>query len=108
MSLVLSILLLAVAAICAFIGCACLALSQPRNWRTVMGKGQAHQATRPTGWGLVGLSLIFCVARDGGSFAALLWPLLLAGAAFLVAMVLTYRSRWLKPVSWPFSLHVLD
>ena len=100
MSLAVSVLLLALAALSAFLGCSYLALSQPRNWRTVMGEGAAHKAARPIGWGLIILSLILCIARDGGSFAALLWPLLLAGAAFLVAMLLAYQPSTLRPMAF--------
>ena len=99
MSFVVGVLLLALAAICALIGCACLALSQNRNWRTVMGKGQASGFTRPLGWTLIGVSLVLCIIRDGGSFAALLWPLLLAAAGFAVAMLLAYAPSGLKPMA---------
>ena len=80
-------------------GSALLALSQPRNWRTVAGQGAARPATRPLGWVFVGLALVVCVIRDGGGFAALQWPLLLAGAAFTVAMVLAYRPSVLRPLA---------
>lgn len=99
MSFLLGFLLLALAVLAALIGCAWLALSQSRHWRTVIGVGKAHAVTRPVGWGLIGLSLIFCAARDGASFAALLWPLLLAGAAFTVAMTLAYNPRTLSIIA---------
>lgn len=91
---------LGLAALSALIGCALLALRQQRNWRIVVGEGAARNGTAASGWSLIGLSFAFCVIRDGGSFAALLWPLLLAGAAFAVAMLLAYRARWLKPLAF--------
>ena len=99
MSLVDGILLLTLAAICALGGCAFLALSQGRNWRTVMGKGQASGLTRPLGWTLIGVSLVPCIIRDGASFAALLWPLLLAAASVTVALLLAYAPSGLKPIA---------
>ncbi|MEM6898552.1 MAG: DUF3325 domain-containing protein [Pseudomonadota bacterium] len=92
-------LLLGSAALAAVLGCSWLSLSQPRHWRTVIGVGKAHPLTRPLGWGLIGLSWIFCMARDGASFAALLWPLLIAGAALIVAMTLAYRPRVLSSIA---------
>ena len=92
-------LLLVAAGTLSLAGCALLALSQTRNWRTVIGQGAPPPVMRRLGWICVGLALVVCVIRDGGSFAALLWPLLLAGGAFAVAMMLAYRPDWLRPLA---------
>ncbi|MEM0985100.1 MAG: DUF3325 domain-containing protein [Pseudomonadota bacterium] len=95
-------LFLFLAALTAIIGCALLALSQSRNWREVIG-GKPPELTprlaKWTGWIFIFASLVFCVLRDGGSFAAILWPLLFAVGALSVAMLLAYRPSCLKPVS---------
>ena len=83
----------------AFWGCVFLALSQHRHLRAVLGERQAKRITRPLGWLLVLSSLLFCILRDGVNFAALTWPLSMALASFLVAMVLAYKPGWLSPVA---------
>ena len=83
-------------------GFALLALSQDKHWRTVAGaKGPppSKALVRGAGWTLVLVALAPCVVRDGGAFAALLWPLLLTVCAFGVAMLIAYRPRWLRPIA---------
>ncbi|MEL7028314.1 MAG: DUF3325 domain-containing protein, partial [Pseudomonadota bacterium] len=78
-----------------------LALSQPRHWRAVMpgpAPDKPKRVLRIAGWVSLFASLIFCILRDGGSFAAILWPLILGAAALAVAMALTYRPSVLKPL----------
>lgn len=99
----LSLLLLAGAfSICAG-GMAFLALSQPRNWRTVGVASPVWPHLRRAGWGLVLLSLAMTILREGPSFAALVWPMLCAAAAMLVGFTLAYRPQWLKPMATVFS-----
>ena len=83
-----------------FLGCALLALSQSRNWRKVSGDSKTDplRSVR-AGWALVMLALLPCVLRDGGSFAALLWPLLFACGAMTTALLLTYKPQWLRPLA---------
>lgn len=81
------------------LGCVCLALSQRRHWRAAGGAGPRPRFLKLAGLAATGLSLLVCVAGDGGSFAALLWPLLFAAAALLTALLLTYRVYWLGPVA---------
>lgn len=93
-----SALLVAAYAIC-LLGCALLSFSQTRNWRTVMSDRKAQPPkTSLAGWALVLLSLVPCVVRDDGSFAALLWPLVFAASAMSVAMMLTYKPNWLAGI----------
>ncbi|MEM6414602.1 MAG: DUF3325 domain-containing protein [Pseudomonadota bacterium] len=85
----------------AFFGCCLLALSQDKHWRTVSGQeGPSRKPmTRTLGWLCIGLSLVLSIFRDGCSFAGLTWPLVLASGAFSVAMLLTYKAIWLKPLA---------
>lgn len=80
------------------LGCVCLALSQSRHWRAAGGAEPRPRFLKPAGLVASGCGLLVCVAGDGGSFAALLWPLLFAAAALLTALLLTYRVYWLGPV----------
>lgn len=92
---------LALAILTAWIGGALLALSQARNWRAVTRAAHtpsAVRAARAMGWLLVIVSFALCVLRDGWSFAAILWPFVLALAASLVAMILSFRPQWMKPL----------
>lgn len=79
--------------------CACLALSQLRHWRTLGDRTSPPTALGIAGWVLLFAGLIACVVADGGSFAALMWPLMFASSAFLVAMALSYRPQLLLPLA---------
>ena len=94
-----TILLMLAFTLC-LLGCVLLALSQPRHWRAVLNDRKANPPMiAKLGWLLVIAALIPCILRDGGSFAALLWPLIFAASAFSTAMLLTYRPSWLRIVS---------
>lgn len=83
----------------ALLGCAYLALSQDKHRRSVLARGAKPPAVstmRLFGWVLVMASLMLCVAGDGAGFAALLWPLIVGGAAVVIAIVLAYRPIWLR------------
>lgn len=100
MSTVVATLWLVSAALLSLMGCVLLALSQPRNWRRVLGDRKAESPkTATAGWLFVGAALLPCVLRDGGSFAALLWPLTFAFGAAATAMVLTFRPQWLRSLA---------
>ncbi|MEO0421955.1 MAG: DUF3325 domain-containing protein [Pseudomonadota bacterium] len=99
-------LLLALASGSCLLSASLLALSQQRNWRAVTAApypSAIRSTARPLAYGLMGLALMLCVARDGGSFAALLWPLLLGAAGLAVTLVIAYRPRWLRPLTCPFA-----
>lgn len=92
--------LLAIAYSLCTIGCALLALSQSHHFRNVLDDRSAKPPKLARfGWALVLLSLIPCVLRDGGSFAALLWPLVFAASAMTIGMTLAFRPRWLRPIA---------
>ena len=98
MSIAASLGFLALASALCLVGMATLALTQDRNWRRVDTGGSPAGWARPTGWALVIAALAVCIIRDGPSFAALIWPMLAAGAALAVGMVLAYRPQWLSPL----------
>ena len=81
-------------------GCFALAMSQPRNRRRVYGHGRkVHppRLLRPAGWALILVSLPLSAARDGLSFAAVTWPLIVAAAAFSAAMWLAFYPLRASP-----------
>ena len=94
--MVLSVSLLASAALVCWIGMALLSLSQPRNWRTVGLGGKIGSYARPLGWGLVVSSLGLTWLRDGLSFAILIWPMFIAASAVSIALMLAYRPALLR------------
>lgn len=96
--------LLAAAALATSLGCACLALSQDRHWKTVTAAPRRPALPlRLAGFALLGSSLAACIARDGGGFAALMWPLLFAAGALATAALLTWRPAALRPVARVFA-----
>jgi len=94
------------AAVLSLFGCVTLALSQERHWRAV-GSGTSPPRPPQTlawlGWCLTGASLVLSILRDGPSFAALVWPLLIAASALSVGLILAYVPHWLKPVAATFA-----
>lgn len=86
-----------------FSGMAWLALAMEVHWDQVMHR-PAHEVTvtrrglRALGSGALVLSLLACLAADRPSMAALVWIMLLAGSAVAVAMVLSRRAHWLRPM----------
>jgi TonB family protein len=93
---------LLLAALASVLGCACLALALPRHWREVADV--AMPAGRATSLRAAGFSLLFAgVAcawlRDGPSFGSALAALVLAVSAWAVAFTLSWRPRWLRPLT---------
>ncbi|MFT3720537.1 DUF3325 domain-containing protein [Pseudorhodoferax sp.] len=97
---------LAGAALANVVGFAWLALAMDGHWR------QVHGGTRPAPGvrimlrmlGTAGLlvSAGLCLVADVPSMAALVWVMLLAAAAPVVALALTWRPRLLRAV-WPWG-----
>ncbi|MBK1674980.1 hypothetical protein CKO35_17200 [Ectothiorhodospira shaposhnikovii] len=94
---------LLLAALTALLGMAWLALAMPMHWKQVF----THTAVQPSTaiLRLLGcLSLLVsaccCVMADSLSMAVLVWLMLLAGAAFMVAMLLA-RYPTLLRIFWP-------
>lgn len=96
-------LLLVAAAVVTYVGFAWLALAMPTHWEQVHAHADAHSAQRPlriAGAAALAVSLGLCLAVDHPSMAALVWLMLLAGAAVGVAMTLSTRPHWLRRF-WP-------
>jgi uncharacterized membrane protein len=90
-------MILALVSACA--GCALLALSQARHWQAVTASpSPPPRALRRVGWSLVLASLMLCILRDGASFAALLWPLLMMAGALIAALLLAWWPAALRPL----------
>ncbi|MES2625224.1 MAG: DUF3325 domain-containing protein [Pseudomonadota bacterium] len=78
----------------ACIGFVLLSLSMKRHYQQVWPQNAGFPRwslpNRVAGYLLVGLSLIPCVKLDGFGIGLVLWMSILAAAAFLQAMLLTY------------------
>ena len=99
-------LLLSLAALSAFAGMAWLALSMEVHWQQVAGTKRALPRARRNGLRLAGAlgllaSLALSLAADHASMAALVWVMLLALSAFVVAMLLSWRPRLLRDLLRP-------
>lgn len=100
-------LLLIAAAVTAYAGFACLALSQTRHWRQVPGSTTATSppktSLRTTGALCLAVSLALALLRDGSAFGSLLWVVLVSVCAFAVALTLSWRAGWLRIFVVPAS-----
>lgn len=76
------------------------ALAMEPHWEQVRGGAPRPASTvrRLRVQAVIGLavSLGLCLAVDHASMAALVWVMLLAGAALLVALTLAWRAHWLR------------
>jgi hypothetical protein len=86
-----------------WLGFVALALSQERHWSHVSGLPLEQ---RLSGRGLItaGLMLQVCalvglVHSQGPSFGALLWMVMLSATAMAVALLLTWKPQWLRPLA---------
>ena len=79
------------------LGCLSLSLSLRRHYRQVFNDESTYERRlwplRIAGYGLVALSLWPCVREFGAPIGICLWLSVLALAAFLQVMLLTYRPR---------------
>lgn len=98
--------MLAAAAALTVLGLGWLALAMDVHWEQVHGQAVLQPRTqtrlRRLGSLLLGASLLLCLASDHPSMAVLVWAMLLAGAAVLIAMTLAWwphslRALWPKP-----------
>lgn len=101
------VLWLAVAAVLNVAGMAWLALAMEVHWGQVMQRsadeaGHTRRALRIMGATALPLSLLACLMADRPSMAVLVWVMLLAGSALLVAMTLAGRPRLLA-LLWPLD-----
>lgn len=82
------------------LGCLLLSLSLRRHYRQVFADesryGQRLWPLRIAGYALVALALWPCIQLLGAPIGICLWLSILALAAFLVIMLLTYRPGLLR------------
>lgn len=98
-------LLYAVALVANLTGLAWLALSMDVHWEQVRGPVPPARGTvvllRWLGAAVVAASLAVCLSVDHGSMASLVWFMVLAGSALLIAFTLAWKPRLLAPlVAW--------
>jgi len=94
-------LTLCLAALLSLTGMGWLALSLEVHWRQLFGRKAVLTARsanwlRLAGWTGLLLSAICCFIADRPSMAVLVWVMLLAGTATLIAMLLAWRAHWLR------------
>jgi hypothetical protein len=97
-------LLLALAALEAFVGFTWLALAMQTHWSQVHAQVEHDDVRsrhlRRAGAVALVTSLVLCLMADHPSMAVLVWLMLLAGAGVAVAMTLSTRPQWLR-WAWP-------
>lgn len=98
-------LVLLVASALSITGMGWLALAMEVHWGQVMHQhSEAASGPRRTlrwaGAGALLLSGGLCLAADRPSMAVLVWTMLLALGAIVVAMTLSWRPGWLKWLAW--------
>jgi hypothetical protein len=96
-------LLLAAVIATAYGGFALLALSQRKHWTLITGSTMCPLSVvrgfRAGGSVLLALSFAVALWRDGVSFGALLWSIVISVAAIAVAFTLTWRPHWLRRIA---------
>lgn len=97
---------LAAAGALSLAGMASLALAMDVHWGQVMHR--PAEAARPTRRALrtigaiaLPLALLVCLRADRPSMAVLVWLMLLAASALLVALLLAHWPGWLRKVPTP-------
>lgn len=99
-------MILSLAAVAALLGFAWLALAMDVHWRQVRGGVDAPHALRIVLRALGGIALavsaLLCFLANRPSMAVLVWVMLLAAAAMLVALTLAWGPRLLR-AAWPWG-----
>lgn len=97
-------LLLAGAVLLNIAGFGWLALAMDSHWRQVRGGDGltpgGRRLIRRAGGAAFLISLVLCNLSDHATIAALVWVMALTAGALAVAVVLTWRPAWLRPLSW--------
>jgi len=95
-------LLLALGVASGFIGVGWLALSMSQHWQQVRDTSLPQaKVLRALAAVALSTSLLLCLWVEHPSIAVLVWVMVVSASAFLVAMLLTWRPRWLNPlVAW--------
>jgi hypothetical protein len=97
-----SALLLLLAAVVTLLGMAWFALAKEPHWAQVRSAEPLTPPIKNTLRGLGATSLaasfFICLFADHPTMAVLVWIMLLAFGALIVAFALSWRARWLRPV----------
>lgn len=89
--------LMCFAAISSFVGMSWLALARETHWRQVCPSArQPLRTLQLAGSVALLLSLGLCFQADYPSIAVLVWVMLAGGSALVVALLLSWRSPWLR------------
>jgi hypothetical protein len=91
-----------------FFGMAWIALAMEVHWSQVFPTANAQASPFRLGQRLLGiaallLSLNVCLLADRPSMAALVWVMLLAICAVLVAITLSFKPAWLR---WVYPIKI--
>lgn len=90
-------LILVFASMMAIVAHACFALTMPRHWREASQRASSTpphpRRLRSAGFAALGGCLALCIWRDGAGFGIVLWVMLVSAAAFLVALLLSWRPQ---------------
>lgn len=93
----------ALALLASTLGFALLALTMPRHWTQVTGGEPLIAARirvlRAAGFCALAISLVLALTTNGPSFGSALWVLDLTISATAVALILTWRPQWLRPLA---------
>jgi hypothetical protein len=100
-----SALLLLLASVVTTLGMAWFALAKEPHWMQVRGHEPLTQPMKSTLRGLgataIGASFFICMFADHPTMAVLVWIMLVAASALLVAFTLTWRASWLTfSIEW--------
>ena len=95
-------MLLGVAFLLAASGLTWFAFALERHWRQIFETAPLAPSTsrrlRLAGSAALVGSLLACLRTDHATMASLVFVMLLAAAAVLVAMLLAWRPHWLRPL----------
>jgi len=90
--------LLAGSLVCCVLGCSWFALAKDVHWREAIGATGLSRGTqirlRTLGAIALLVSLTMCLSVDHASIAALVWIMMVAAAAMLVAFALSWKAHW--------------
>jgi hypothetical protein len=99
-----SALLLLLACIVTTLGMAWFALAKEPHWMQVRSEPLTppmKNTLRGLGATAIGASFFICMFADHPTMAVLVWIMLMAAGALLVAFALAWRARWLAfSVAW--------
>ena len=96
-------MMLLMAGIAGLAGFTWLALAMDVHWQQVQGgagSAPSKRTLRLLGAAGLAVSAVFCFLADRPSMAVLVWVMLMASTALLVAMTLAWRPQILR-VLWP-------